>query len=303
MPINWYPGHMKKTHDLIREHLKLVDVAVEVRDARLPLGSRNPQFDELLQGKRRVVVLNKCDLADADMTRLWIREHESRGVRAVAINALNGTGIPELMEAIRGAAQDVYEKMKRQGRRNRPIRLMIVGIPNVGKSALINRLSGKNAAKTGNKPGVTRGKQWIRLNKELELFDTPGILWPKIEDDVTGMKLAASGAIKDEVVDSEEIAYHLVAYMRERYPSAFYARFGLEPDAIHQSPVEIMEAIGRRRGCLMKGDAVDLEKASRLIIDDFRRGALGRISLEWCSDEDVGETGVSTPETGGSHVL
>lgn len=278
MSINWYPGHMKKTRDLIEANLKLVDVVIELLDARIPISSRNPQFDQLVGNKNRVVALNKFDLADPQRTKRWIEYYGNKGIKAIPINSLTGEGVSELVNEAKGAAVEVIEKAKRQGRLMRPIRCMIVGIPNVGKSSLINKLAGKSAAKTGNKPGVTKGKQWIRLNKEIELFDTPGILWPKIEEDLMGIKLACSGAIKDEVLNIEDIAYHLINLVRVDYDRLFMERYKL--DETIQDTVEIMTAIGRKRGCLIKGNEVDLEKASRLIVDEFRKGVIGRITLE-----------------------
>ncbi|HAS74095.1 MAG TPA: ribosome biogenesis GTPase YlqF [Clostridiales bacterium UBA8960] len=278
MSINWYPGHMKKTKDLIDANLKLVDVVIELLDARIPISSRNPQFDQLIGHKKRVVALNKYDLADPHRTKLWIQYYAKIGIKAIPINSLNGEGLGELINEAKASCTDVIEKAQRQGRLLRPIRAMIVGIPNVGKSSLINKLAGKNAAKTGNKPGVTRGKQWIRLNKEVELFDTPGILWPKIEEDLMGIKLACSGAIKDEVLNIEDIAYNLIVLLLVDYRKAFYERYKLDESI--EDVVEIMTVIGRKRGCLVKGNEVDLEKASRLIVDEFRKGQIGRITLE-----------------------
>jgi len=269
---------MKKTKDLIEANLKLVDVVIELLDARIPISSRNPQFDRLVGHKKRVVALNKADLADPARTRKWIQYYADMNIKAIPINSLNGDGISELIAEAKTASSDVLEKAMRQGRLMRPIRAMIVGIPNVGKSSLINKLAGKTAAKTGNKPGVTKGKQWIRLNKELELFDTPGILWPKIEEDMMGIKLACSGAIKDEVLNIEDIAFHLIKLLLVDYKHVFYERYKI--DQTIETPVEIMEAIGRKRGCLVKGNEVDLEKASRLIVDEFRKGLIGKITLE-----------------------
>lgn len=278
MSINWYPGHMKKTKELIVANLKVVDVVVELLDARIPISSKNPQFDTLVSEKRRIVALNKYDLSDPVKTRKWVNYYAEQGIKAIPINSLSGQGIPELMAEVRLESVDVIEKMKRQGRMLRPIRLMIIGIPNVGKSSLINKLAGKNAAKAGNKPGVTRGKQWIRLNKEVELFDTPGILWPKIEEDITGIKLACSGAIKDEILNIEDIAFHLLKIIYKKYPDAISLRYGIEQT--ESDPVEIMGLIGRRRGCLLKGNMIDYEKVARLVIDEFRKGMMGPISLE-----------------------
>lgn len=286
MSINWYPGHMKKTKDLIEANLKLVDVVIELLDARIPISSRNPQFDKLVGHKKRIVALNKYDLADPVRTRRWIDYYAAMGIKAIPINSLNGDGVQALIQEAKLACTDVIEKAERQGRLIRPIRAMIVGIPNVGKSSLINKLAGKTAAKTGNKPGVTRGKQWIRLNKEVELFDTPGILWPKIEEDLMGIKLACSGAIKDEVLNVEDICFHLIKMLLVDYKKLFFERYKLEDG--QEDIVEIMTSIGRKRGCLIKGNEVDLEKASRLIVDEFRKGLIGKITLE--KPEDSSKT-------------
>lgn len=278
MSINWYPGHMKKTKDLIEANLKLVDVVIELLDARIPISSRNPQFDQLIGNKKRVVALNKHDLADPAKTRKWIQYYADLGIKAIPINSLSGEGLGELVQEAKASCTEVIEKAKRQGRMLRPIRAMIIGIPNVGKSSLINKLAGKTAAKTGNKPGVTRGKQWIRLNKEVELFDTPGILWPKIEEDLMGIKLASSGAIKDEILNIEDIAFHLIQMLLAEYKSLFFERYKIDEEMT--DIVEIMTAVGRKRGCLMRGNEVDLEKTSRLIVDEFRKGIIGKITLE-----------------------
>lgn len=288
MSINWYPGHMKKTKDLIEANLKLVDVVIELLDARIPISSRNPQFDQLIGHKKRVVALNKYDLADPVRTKRWIQFYADQGIKAIPINSLNGDGISVLIDEAKATCTDVIEKAQRQGRMMRPIRAMIVGIPNVGKSSLINKLAGKNAAKTGNKPGVTKGKQWIRLNKEVELFDTPGILWPKIEEDAMGIKLACSGAIKDEILNIEDIAFHLITMIMVDYKRVFFERYKIEPEM--EDVVEIMTFIGRKRGCLVRGNEVDLEKASRLIVDEFRKGVIGRITLEIPSRGEKDET-------------
>ncbi len=277
MSINWYPGHMKKTKDLIQANLKLVDVAIELMDARIPISSRNPQFDALLNGKKRVVALNKSDLADPAKTRLWVEYYAEKGIKAIPINSLTGQNVNQLLAEIKIECKDITDKAISQGRLIRPIRIMIVGIPNVGKSSLINKMAGRNAAVTGNKPGVTKGKQWIRINKEIELFDTPGILWPKIEEDMQGIKLACSGAIKDEILNVEDIAFHLINLLIGAYPEALYDRYKLEEKI---EPVVIMEEIGRKRGCLMRGNEVDYEKVARILLDEFRKGIMGKITLE-----------------------
>lgn len=281
MSINWYPGHMKKTKDLIQANLKLVDIAIELMDARIPISSRNPQFDDLLKGKKRVIALNKADLADPQKTKQWIEYYATKGIKAIPINSLSGQGITQLVNEIKLECKEQIDKALSQGRLVRPIRVMIIGIPNVGKSTLINRLAGKNAAVTGNKPGVTKGKQWIRINKEIELFDTPGILWPKIEEDMQGVKLACSGAIKDQILNIDDIAFHLIHMLMQQYPEQFKTRYMLEDET---DPVEIMEFIGRKRGCLLKKNEIDYEKVARIVLDEFRKGTIGLITLETPND-------------------
>lgn len=281
MSINWYPGHMKKTKDLIQNNLKLIDVAIELMDARIPISSRNPQFDELLRGKKRVIALNKSDLADPQKTRLWIEYFAKQGIKAIPIDSLNGQGVTQLVNEIKIECKAQIDKALNQGRLVRPIRAMIIGIPNVGKSSLINKLAGKSAAVTGNKPGVTKGKQWIRINKEIELFDTPGILWPKIEEDMQGIKLACSGAIKDQILNIEDIAFHLIQMLMVQYPEQLKERYKFEEE---MEPVEIMEWIGRKRGCLLKKNEIDYEKVARIVLDEFRKGTIGKMSLEIPND-------------------
>ena len=281
MSINWYPGHMKKTKDLIQNNLKLIDVAIELMDARIPISSRNPQFDALLKGKKRVIALNKSDLADPQKTRLWIEYFAKQGVKAIPIDSLTGQGVAQLVSEIKTECKAQIDKALNQGRLVRPIRVMIIGIPNVGKSSLINKLAGKSAAVTGNKPGVTKGKQWIRINKEIELFDTPGILWPKIEEDMQGIKLACSGAIKDQILNIDDIAFHLIKMLMAQYPELLKTRYKFEDET---DPVEIMEWIGRKRGCLLKRNEIDYEKVARIVLDEFRKGTIGKMSLEVPSD-------------------
>lgn len=276
--INWYPGHMKKTKDLITEHIKLVDVVVEVLDGRIPLSSRNPQFDDLIVAKPRIVALNKFDLADPKNLDLWIAHYKANGISAIPINSLTGEGIDRLMHEIRYLAQGKQEKLAEKGRNLGAVRVMIVGIPNAGKSSLINKLVGKKTAKTGNRPGVTRGKQWVRIRKDLELFDTPGILWPKIDDPIVGMNLAYTGAIKDEILNIEDIAINLLEFLMNHYAGLLMNRYKLEE--IPEDRLELMELIARKRGCIRSGNEVDYNKVSNLILDEFRKGIIGKISLE-----------------------
>lgn len=278
MHINWYPGHMKKTKELIQNNLKLVDVVIELLDARIPISSRNPNIDEILGNKPRVVILNKADLSDQLLLKEWINFYKSLDIQAIPFDSLSGGSTKELMNSIRLAANEKLKLLEKKGRENRPLRLMIVGIPNVGKSSFINSLAGKKSAKTGNKPGVTRGKQWIRLRKDLELFDTPGILWPKIDDLNVGLKLAFTGAIKDEILDKDEIALKLIESLINRYPSYIADRYKL--NEIKESPLGVMEDIAVKRGCIRGGGQLDYNKVSNIIIDEFRKGKIGKITLE-----------------------
>lgn len=278
MHINWFPGHMKKTKDLIKENLKLVDVVVELLDARIPISSKNPEIDGLIGNKTKVVVLNKFDLSDQRVLDQWIEYYHSKGISAIPVNSLTGEGINRLIHELKLSFQDKLDKMLSKGMKPRAVRVMIVGIPNVGKSSLINKLAGKKSAKTGNKPGVTKGKQWIKIKKDLELFDTPGILWPKIDDIETGIKLAFTGAIKDEILDIDEIAFKLVEFLNENYKDDLVDRYKLKNEP--ETGLEIMEEIARNRGCIISGNMVDYTKVSRLILDEFRKGIIGRITLE-----------------------
>lgn len=284
MTIQWFPGHMTKARRQIQEKLKLIDVVIELLDARLPLSSRNPMIDEILQGKPRMIVLNKADLADPEATDQWIAYFKNEGITALPVDASSGTKVQDIPGHAKRLLQDKIEKQIAKGINPRAIRALIVGIPNVGKSTLINRLAGKNIAATGDRPGVTKGQQWIKVGTEMELLDTPGILWPKFEDQTVGYRLAVTGAIREEILNVEDIAFFAIRYMAEYYWPALQERFALaqkpehpdEPDEI----VAIMEAIGRKRGCLMGGGRVDLEKASSLFLRELRAGKLGRISLE-----------------------
>lgn len=276
--IQWYPGHMVKAKRLVQENLKLVDVVVELVDARIPQSSRNPDINKILCQKPRVIALNKADLADKGKSILWQEYFKEQGFKAIPINAINGQGISQLIQAIKQLGQPVLEALAAKGRRPRPIRVMIVGIPNVGKSSLINKMVGKGTAQTGDKPGVTRGKQWIKLASDLELLDTPGILWPKFEDPEVGRKLAFTGAISDDIMDLEELALELAKLLKEVAPETLMERFNLK--ALSDIPEEIIEAIGAKRGCLISGGRIDHLKASRVILGEFRTGKLGNLTLE-----------------------
>lgn len=284
MKIQWFPGHMAKTKRMIQEQLKLVDVVIELVDARLPVSSQNPLLEQLVSEKKpRVIILNKEDLADPQRTAYWIQQfNQQSGCRAFPFNATVGKKqlISRLKEALADLTKEKRERMAKKGIRKQTIRCMIVGIPNVGKSTFINILVGKRAAQTGDKPGVTRGAQWVRLDEDLELLDTPGILWPKFEDEEIGFRLAVSGAINDDVFDNDEAAFKLISFLQERYPKALQERFKLEDDMLSQEPLAIMEQIGRNRGCLLKGGKIDYNKISKGMLIDFRQAKIGRITLE-----------------------
>ena len=272
--INWYPGHMKKTRELIKENLKMVDAVIEVIDAGIPASSRNPIIDELVSGKPRVVVLNKSDLADAEACRLWQEHLEKQGNRVMIMNCMSGTGVKELFRLL-----EKMEKEKYQDRvQVKPFRLMIVGVPNVGKSSLINRMTGKKSAQTGDRPGVTRGKQWLKLKNNMQLLDTPGILWPKFEDPMTGKNLAFCGSIKDEIMDVPTLGMELIGVIAEKYPDMLMARYKLEE--IAETPLDNMESMAVKRGCILPGKRIDYERIGRLVLDEFRSSKIGRITLE-----------------------
>lgn len=276
--IQWYPGHMTKTRRMMEENISLVDIVIELVDARIPYSSKNPDLDTLAKNKHRVLLLNKCDLADERATDIWQEYFEKQGFRVIRINALKGNGLGEVTETARSLMKEKIEKLKARGRINVPIRSMIVGIPNVGKSTFINKYVGKVTAKTGDKPGVTRGKQWIKLKKDFELLDTPGILWPKFEDQQVGLRLALIGAIKDEILNIDELALELIAILTEHYPGVLHTRYEVEEE---QTPANIIEQIAVKRNCIQKGNELDYTKAANLLLDEFRSGKLGKITLEF----------------------
>ncbi|WP_438350118.1 ribosome biogenesis GTPase YlqF [Paenibacillus sp. FA6] len=285
MSIQWFPGHMTRARRQIQDKLKLIDAVIELVDARLPLSSRNPMIDEILQGKPRLIILNKADLADAEVTREWLDFFKKQGHVAFPVDASTGTGIKEIPTQLKILLKAKIDKQISKGINPRAIRALIVGIPNVGKSTLINRLAGRSIALTGDRPGVTKGQQWIKVGNEMELLDTPGILWPKFEDMNVGYRLAVTGAIKEETLNVEDVAFFGLKYITKYYWAPFKERFELEsvqptdfdgPDEI----VAIMEEIGRKRGCIVSGGRVDLEKSCRIILRELRAGKLGRISME-----------------------
>ena len=276
--LQWYPGHMRKAERLVKENLKLVDVVVELLDARIPLSSANPVLREIVGDKPRVIVLNKADLADEAATRAWVKYFAAEGIAAVPVDAVKGRGVKELVQAIAKCAKPKTDKLVQHGAKARAARCMILGIPNVGKSSLINRLSGGSKTKVENRPGVTRAKQWIRLGAQLELLDMPGILWPKFEDQQAALHLAFTGAINDNVYDVASVVLLLLDTLRTAYPSALIERYRLEREL--PSGVELLKEIGRRRGCLRAGGRIDDEKAQQIVLTDFRSGRLGRVTLD-----------------------
>ena len=276
--INWYPGHMKKTKEQIIEHIKLVDVVLEIVDARAPYSSSNPDIDEMIKSLPKVVVLNKEDLADVNKTQKWIEYYKEKGHEATMINAMSGKGLTELLDSLNIKAQGLYEKLENRGRRKRALRVMVVGIPNVGKSSIINRIVGKKSAMTGDRPGVTKGKQWVKLKGDLELLDTPGVLWPKIEDNKVALKLAFLGSIKDQVMEIEEIAIELISYLNKIKPSIYMERFDIDTKGM--TTIEIADAIAVTRGYLLPGNKIDYFRLASSLLMEFRAGKLGRITLE-----------------------
>ena len=285
MLIQWFPGHMAKTKRLIIEHLKAVDVAAELLDARIPLASANPMVEELLSGKPRIVILNKADLADPEMTKAWESYYKRKGVAAVSMSCGNGKDKKKFLRLIKEAAGPMLEKWKRRGLKTRSARIMILGIPNVGKSTLINFISGTAAARTANTPGHTRGKQWVRLSQGLDLLDTPGVLWPKFEDQVAALRLAATGAIAGDVFDADTVVPELMRVLARTAPDALREKYGIE-DAAADSQILLVQA-GKRRGCILPGGAIDYARAQTMILNDFRSGKLGRITLDAVPAEEV----------------
>lgn len=278
MNFQWYPGHMTKAKRMMQEDIKLIDVVIELVDARIPLSSKNPDIDVLAKQKSRVILLNKSDLADPDKTKQWKRWFEQKGYFVTLVNSKNGTGVREVNEIVQQACKEKIERDRKRGILNRPVRAMIVGIPNVGKSTFINSFAKKACTKTGNKPGVTKGKQWIRLNKSIELLDTPGILWPKFEDQKVGLRLAFIGSIKEEILNVTDLAYELIKFLQENWKGILNRRYEIDETA---ECLDILSQIAEKRSCKLKGDVLDFEKAASILLDDFRSGKLGKITLEF----------------------
>lgn len=277
MNIQWYPGHMTKAVRMMQEDIKLIDIVIELVDARVPFSSKNPDIDELAKNKFRLILLNKVDLADERMTELWEQYYREKGYAVVTINARSGAGMKSITNVIQETCKEKLERDRKRGILNRPIRAMIVGIPNVGKSTFINSFAGKACTKTGNKPGVTKGKQWIRINKNVELLDTPGILWPKFEDQQVGIRLAIIGSIKDDILNIRELALEFIQYLVTAYPGVLHEKYGVDEA---QESYRILEQIAVNRQCKLKGDQPDYDKAAAILFENYRNGKLGRITLE-----------------------
>lgn len=284
--INWYPGHMAKTKRQITEDLKLVDVVIELLDARIPISSQNPDISELLKNKKRIVVLNKTDLADENETKKWEKYFNDQNIATIQVDSNKGKGTNQVTKIIENLMKDELEIHNSKGRIRKTIRVMIVGIPNVGKSSFINRISKKTTMTVGNRPGVTRQKQWIRIENQIELLDTPGVLWPKFQSETVGLNLAYTGSIKDDVLDKIEVAYYLIKYLDENYRKNLYEKYKITEQDIEkikdepQYNLELMYLIGRKRGALVSGGNIDEEKVANIVLDDFRSGKIGRITLE-----------------------
>lgn len=278
MTIQWFPGHMAKARREVTEKLKLIDIVYELVDARIPLSSRNPMIDEITANKPRIVLLNKADMADEKVTKSWLDYFHRQNIEAIAIDAQKGTGLKRITDLSKQLLHDKFSKMKERGIKPRAIRALIVGIPNVGKSTLINRLAKRNIAKTGDRPGITKAQSWIKVGKELELLDTPGILWPKFEDQEIGLKLATTGAIKDEILNLQDVAVFALQYLIQHYPDRLKERYQIE--TFSDNIVDIFDHIGKKRGCLMSGGLIDYDKTAELVIRELRTLKLGRISFE-----------------------
>jgi ribosome biogenesis GTPase A len=279
MEIQWFPGHMTKTRRQMTEDIRQVDMVVEIIDARIPISSRNPDLDELTAGKPRMIILNRADQADPAMNRAWGAYFRSQGHSVLETDAKTGAGVKQFPNAARTMMKEKLEYYAQKGQTGRPLRAMVVGIPNVGKSTFINKVAGRKSAKAENRPGVTRGKQWVNVGSGLELLDTPGILWPKFEDQRIGMHLAYTGAIRDEIIDREELASSLMALLAEHYPETVKTRYKLELDATAEG-WQLLEQAGRKRGFLISGGEVDLERMARVLLEEYRSGKLGRMTLE-----------------------
>lgn len=278
MNINWYPGHMKKTRELLKDQLKLIDVVYELVDARIPFSSKNPDIDNILGHKPKIIILNKVDLADEATTTKWVEYYRAKNITAIPLNTLTGAGLRQVTTEGEKAVKEKMEALISKGRKQRAIRIMMVGIPNVGKSSIINKLAGRKGTQTGDRPGVTKGKQWIRLKGDMELLDTPGILWPKFEDQEVALKLAFTGAIKDEIMDVETLAFKLIEYLNGHHRDKLIARYNLTNES--ETTLEVMDEMAKNRGCIIRGGEIDYTRIANVVLDEFRAGKIGRISLE-----------------------
>lgn len=278
--INWYPGHMAKARREIEEAIKLVDVVIEIVDARIPKSSRNPVLNEIISDKPRVIVLNKADLANRNETKKWIEYFKKYNQVAIEVNSNQGIGVKDVVNATYDFMSEMLKKKEEKGQVGASVKAMIVGIPNVGKSTFINKIAGKSTAATGNKPGVTKKNQWVRLNDKIQLLDTPGVLWPKFEDEITARHLAYIGTIKDTILDVEELALHLIEELLVCDKEKLFERYKISNDFEYEMPVEVMEEIGRKRGCLVRGGEIDYTKVANILLDEFRSGKIGNITLE-----------------------
>lgn len=279
--VQWFPGHMAKTRRMIKESLSLVDIVVELRDARIPMSSSNPELHKWIGNKKRMVVLNKCDTADPRITALWLKYYKEQGITAIATDSKTGKGIPQFLPAVREELSEVLERRLNKGMAGRPLRMMVVGIPNVGKSSFINKLAREKRAKVEDRPGVTRGKQWVTVSRDVELLDMPGVLWPKFEDPAVGEKLAFTGAVKDQVLDVELLAMRLLDWMRQEYPAELSERYKITGDETADlEPYDLLCLVGRKRGMLISGGEIDTLRAATMVLDEYRGGKFGKISLE-----------------------
>jgi ribosome biogenesis GTPase A len=278
MHFQWYPGHMTKAKRAMQEDIKLIDVVIELVDARIPLSSKNPDIDDIAKNKSRIILLNKYDLANSEKNKQWKKWFEEQGFFVALVNSKSGAGVKAVHEVIQRACKEKIERDRKRGILNRPVRAMIVGIPNVGKSTFINSFAGKACTKTGNKPGVTKGKQWIKLNKDVELLDTPGILWPKFEDQSVGLKLALIGSIKEEILNVMDLSFELIRFLNKHYSGILEKRYGIKET---DDELDTLNQVAEKRGCKLKGNLLDIEKAAAIIMDDFKNGRLGNITLEF----------------------
>ena len=289
--INWYPGHMAKTKRQIMEDVRLVDIVIELLDARIPISSQNPDIAEITKNKKKMIVLNKCDLADERQNKRWVEYFKSKNIPAVLTDSNSGKGIEECVRKIEKIMEEDLKGQVEKGRIGRKIKAMVLGIPNVGKSSFINRISKRTSAGVGNKPGVTKQKQWIRINEKIELLDTPGVLWPKFESEEVALHLAFTGTIKEDILQRTEIAYYLVKFLIENYPKQLCERYKLTEEYINEqleyeerpeneNIYEIFLTIGKKRGCIISGGNIDDEKTARILLDEFKNGKIGRITLE-----------------------